>query len=78
MTDKSHTDDDQVFVLTREQVTAAFTVQLQAYRINGYHTWDYWRNTPDGLAVLGEMFLDLLSEANYDLLGDIYNNEVRR
>lgn len=62
----------QVFVLTREQVAWAFAAQREAFEEQGYHTWDYWRETTEGEAALSIALQDIMEEFAPTLFEELY------
>lgn len=66
-------DAGSVFILTREQVASAFAVQRKAFETRGYHTWEYWRSTTDGEAVLGAALQDILEQVNPAVFDELYD-----
>lgn len=62
----------KVFVLTRDQVAAAFAAQRAIFDERGYHTFRYWRETTEGAAAVGDALLSALEETAPELFRALY------
>lgn len=63
----------QIFILTREQVASAFSIQREVFETRGYHTWEYWRSTTEGEVAIGVALQNILDEVNERLFEELYD-----
>jgi hypothetical protein len=60
------------FIITRAQLEEVFKAVRRAYDSQGYHTLQYWRNGPEGLAAAADTLLDILEAQNPELYRELY------
>lgn len=62
----------ETFTISPDELLQVFRAVRHAYDERGYHTLQYWRNSPEGLAVAGEYLMDILSGQNPALFAKLF------